>query len=1121
MNRTWREGKMGRLTSHGPIVVLVLFLLLTIACMSTPIQAAEGVVINTVEDLQNISLDLDGDYILGSDIDLSGLEWTPLGRTGAPFTGSLNGNEHSINGLNIESSGSYKGLFASIQGAVIENIAFSNANVIGQDYIGILAGRIKDDTQIINLTIANSNVYGTGEYVGAVAGYMDSVKMSSITTTATVAGEKNVGGLTGYLGKSTLLGAIVDVTVSTATDSPLGALASEGYYSNISNIQLNSILNGFDEVGGLFGKASFIQVQIIDCMVDIDGDDFIGGVIGTLNVGLLKNVNISGEISGHDKVGGLIGQALKQGEISEVSYKGEICGNDVVGGLLGYADEYNIQKGFTIVNYIVSGKITGGLVGFMSESNNPMTIKNSFALGEVLESSGEYFGGLAGYLEGGQTIENSYAAISARNGELSAGLVGYGNGIMVTSSYYDGTMENVNPENRYDNSRHTQEMLLKNNYEGWDFDVLWELDEYFSYPYFKSDVSASDEAHSAPMILLNQGQGTIEEPYLISTTQEFDQIRYNLGAHYKLINALDFSGMEFRPIGSEEAPFTGSLDGNEYKISNLAINSVDSFAGLFANIKGVNIKNLYLLNISIEGTDYVGCVSGISSDSTFENIRINNEASVRGNDFVGMIVGRAIDTNFKYIEAKGPIFGNQSVGGLVGSARASSFMLSSFNGNLTGNDNQVGGLVGFGADITIENCFSTGVVVGSNSTGGLVGIFGYQGPSNIDTSYSAVEIYGLTSAGPIVGSKYEGELSSTYYDNTLVGSQSIYGIGKSKDEMNLAETFLDWDFIDTWTFMEGLDYPRFYRLETPMNFRVENLDTTEIAITWDFVEGATGYEVEVDRTQVISLDGNTNQYLHDGLVSGTRHTYRVKAINSKHKSFYSEALVEATLLEVPEVTVDFIAGSGINIAYPAIFNATKYSIEINGVIYENIGINFQISDYHPHTYYSVRVKAINEVSDSKWSEQISMMTHDSQNPYVYLELINQPGFDSDDDYQVSINGINLEGVYTVQYEISYDPTVLDLTEDSDTDQFIQNISDSYMYQVIVEEAGTIKVICTLLGNQSGSIGDKLFGTLFFDEQLRQISNLSLVKFEYVDSLGNIQEVNLGNDTLNLWYLDER
>lgn len=78
--------------------------------------------ISTAEDLKAIANDLDGDYILTNDIDISGENWTPIGTREEPFKGTLDGDGHTISGLTIEeelymeNEEYYIGLFGVLQG---------------------------------------------------------------------------------------------------------------------------------------------------------------------------------------------------------------------------------------------------------------------------------------------------------------------------------------------------------------------------------------------------------------------------------------------------------------------------------------------------------------------------------------------------------------------------------------------------------------------------------------------------------------------------------------------------------------------------------------------------------------------------------------------------------------------------------------------------------------------------------------------------------------------------------------------------------------------------------------------------------------------------------------------
>ncbi len=127
-----------------------------------------------------------------------------------------------------------------------------------------------------------------------------------------------------------------------------------------------------------------------------------------------------------------------------------------------------------------------------------------------------------------------------------------------------------------------------------------------------------------PVYKWAQGSGTVEDPYIINTTEELDAVRYGLSKHYALgsditFTAEDFAeggafyngGMGWRPIGAtNDFPdsLDGTFDGKGYTIKGLSMNLSEEYinrgyvsnAGLFAYIYGT-VKNINMTDISIIG----------------------------------------------------------------------------------------------------------------------------------------------------------------------------------------------------------------------------------------------------------------------------------------------------------------------------------------------------------------------------------------------------------------------------------------------------------------------------------------------------------------------------------------
>lgn len=60
--------------------------------------------ITDAEGLKAMADDLSGKYILMSDIDMAGVDWTPIGETtSTPFKGIFDGNLYAIRNLTISS----------------------------------------------------------------------------------------------------------------------------------------------------------------------------------------------------------------------------------------------------------------------------------------------------------------------------------------------------------------------------------------------------------------------------------------------------------------------------------------------------------------------------------------------------------------------------------------------------------------------------------------------------------------------------------------------------------------------------------------------------------------------------------------------------------------------------------------------------------------------------------------------------------------------------------------------------------------------------------------------------------------------------------------------------------
>ncbi len=160
--------------------------------------------INDAEELQQIKRY--GTYILNADIDLTGVDWKPIGTYDAPFNGIFDGAGHTITGLKVtaceEDVGisvsfkySYCGFFGVTEDAEIKNINFENSevnvssNAVNRTvYAGILAGYIKN-TKVSDCTVNGSVSAESVNYIascGGISGLSDGSELTNCISAASV-----------------------------------------------------------------------------------------------------------------------------------------------------------------------------------------------------------------------------------------------------------------------------------------------------------------------------------------------------------------------------------------------------------------------------------------------------------------------------------------------------------------------------------------------------------------------------------------------------------------------------------------------------------------------------------------------------------------------------------------------------------------------------------------------------------------------------------------------------------------------------------------------------------------------------------------------------------------------
>lgn len=286
--------------------------------------------IETLEQLQAMANDMAASYVLTADIDAGSLEaWTPIGTLVAvdeagetpdpayAFTGTFDGNGHTISNLNVVGTQVLSGLFGVTANATISNVTFKNLTVEGSVMVGAIGYTYCSTVK--NVTVDGATVRGVDAF--AEAGYPAQM----------------IGALTGASMDSVYSGCAVSNVTMTIDSNP----EAQDLFSGAQNCGI---------LGGGFEGSSLSNCAVFDSTLTVNGDFCYG--IGGMNGCVMT------------------GEYARSCTVSNVTVK---TGNhaDLISGAIGYTG--NTDGAVTEVSNVVTANVTvsvgddasriGGIVG--------------------------------------------------------------------------------------------------------------------------------------------------------------------------------------------------------------------------------------------------------------------------------------------------------------------------------------------------------------------------------------------------------------------------------------------------------------------------------------------------------------------------------------------------------------------------------------------------------------------------------------------------------------------------------------------------------------------------------------------------------------------------------------
>jgi hypothetical protein len=360
---------MKRTKIFGKALSIGLFVLVLLIadCTNGSTNNDSPVVIKTAAELGAIRNNLDGNYVLGADIDLSPYtSFTPIGTfvplSEAPedqetpklelaFTGVFDGNGHKISNVTIFAPAQAGvGLFGCVAGekGLVKNLVVENATVTGNMLVSGVIGYGASVNTVEGITLqGNNSITGTVMVGGIVGGGFCNIKNSSAAAVITLTGVGDVGSagiLAGGMEDSSFI-------ACTVTGGSITAPA------------------GSNGIGGLAGCAQE-AVDVKDCAVSnititVGADCFmIGGLLGfvgayspdaptSIDNCRVTSVTITAPFSA-ERIGGIVGSGFYSSVYAAMA---AMPGYEFLGA----------PGAFTVTNSSTSGSITGGCIDLVGK----------------------------------------------------------------------------------------------------------------------------------------------------------------------------------------------------------------------------------------------------------------------------------------------------------------------------------------------------------------------------------------------------------------------------------------------------------------------------------------------------------------------------------------------------------------------------------------------------------------------------------------------------------------------------------------------------------------------------------------------------------------------------------
>lgn len=413
-------------------LAVILSVVMILGMIPATVFAADVAVteIATVEDLQKFAAAVNGGktfvgekVVLTADIDLTGIQWAPIGGDSVYFAGEFDGNGKTISNLTNTEDTARKGLFGLVEKCYIHDLTLKNVVFSGNTTgarIGALAGNLQYYNVIENVVVdgLTYTITDTDGLIGGLVGYswtsyVKNCEVKNATMNITSSGNSTVGGMIAY-GRG-----VGDARTSFPYADKIAVEDYQGEsvwnYCDSKVTGLTANLDGTVSFGGFLGADTYNHWR----------NYAEGNTVEGLNVVCAEGegvYTVGGFMSG--QYGGIDSAALSNNSVTgTITSKGTNTAS-TFGGFIGYKG--GRPGGVTACSANVDITVAAGDVGgFVAETQQYFAHAYSFddceAAGDVSTDNGTAGGFIANVQHGG---DGSGLNVSITNSSATGNAIG-------------------------------------------------------------------------------------------------------------------------------------------------------------------------------------------------------------------------------------------------------------------------------------------------------------------------------------------------------------------------------------------------------------------------------------------------------------------------------------------------------------------------------------------------------------------------------------------------------------------------------------------------------------------------------------------------------------------------